>query len=103
MLVSNTNIAVDTALEKIGDRLKTDTGFQSGTVLRHGPILKPELKEKYGTQLDIEAVVERLGQNLQKQKLELETSRTKIKKEAETLHQAIAELERFEENAPRFL
>jgi len=97
LLVSNTNIAVDTALEKICDRLKTDSGFQSGAVLRHGPLLKPELKEKYRSQLDIEAVVARLSQKLYEKKTELETKREKIRMKFESCRQAVLELEKLEE------
>ena len=40
LIVSNTNIAVDTALEKISDRLNTESGFQLGAVIRFGPVIK---------------------------------------------------------------
>jgi hypothetical protein len=39
LLVSNTNIAVDTALEKVAEQLQNEPAFQAGAVLRHGPIL----------------------------------------------------------------
>jgi hypothetical protein len=64
LVVSNTNVAVDTALEKIGDRLRTDTGFQQGAILRYGPVVKPELEEKYKGQVVVDEVVARLGRNL---------------------------------------
>lgn len=47
LIVSNTNIAVDTALERIAGRLEREPEFYEGTVLRHGPIVKDELKHKY--------------------------------------------------------
>jgi hypothetical protein len=59
LLVSNTNIAVDTALEKVAERLKTTQGFQQGAVLRHGPIVKHELDRDYGDRVEIEKVVNR--------------------------------------------
>ncbi len=59
LLVSNTNIAVDTALERIGDRLCTLPEFHEAAVLRFGPIVSDTLKAKYQSQVDINSVVER--------------------------------------------
>ena len=97
LLVSNTNVAVDTALEMICERLKTDIGFQQGAVLRHGPILKPELMRDYGNNVQIEKIVSRLGERLQKEKTNLEVNRAKIQKEAAVFREAIANWEAFDE------
>ena len=59
LLVSNTNIAVDTALERIGDRLSTLPEFHEAAVLRFGPIVSDTLRAKYQAQVDIDSVVER--------------------------------------------
>ena len=97
LLVSNTNVAVDTALEMICKRLKTDIGFQQGAVLRHGPILKPELMRDYGDNVQIEKIVSRLGERLQKEKTNLEVNRAKIQKDAAVFREAIANWEAFDE------
>jgi len=97
LVVSNTNVAVDTALEKIGDRLRTDAGFQKGTVLRYGPVVKPELEQKYKGQVVVDEVIARLGRNLQADKVALETERVKVEAQAVPLRQAIRELEQLEE------
>jgi len=59
LLVSNTNIAVDTALERIGDRLCTLPEFHEAAVLRFGPIVSNTLRAKYLSQVQIDSVVER--------------------------------------------
>src|SRR3989304_59850 len=66
LLVSNTNIAVDTALERIGDRLCTFPEFHEAAVLRFGPIVSDTLKAKYQSQVDINSVVERHSASLVK-------------------------------------
>jgi len=97
LLVSNTNVAVDTALEMICERLKTDIGFQQGAVLRHGPISKPEFVKDYGDNVQIEKIVSRLGERLQKEKTNLEVNRAKIQKEATVFREAIANWEALDE------
>lgn len=97
LLVSNTNVAVDTALEMIAERLKGDTGFQQGAVLRHGPISKPELKQRYGDRVEIEAVVNRLGENLHKEKVSFEVNRTKKEEEATSIREAIKNWKKLDE------
>ncbi|HUU18197.1 MAG TPA: AAA domain-containing protein [Sedimentisphaerales bacterium] len=82
LLVSNTNIAVDTALEKIAERLKSDEGFQKGLVLRHGPIVKYELDRDYGDRVEIEKVVSRLGERLTQQKSELESKKNAVQNQS---------------------
>jgi hypothetical protein len=67
LLVSNTNIAVDTAMEKIAERLKTEPEFQTGAVLRFGPVVKEELRQKFGDQVILDNVVARLSQSLQQE------------------------------------
>jgi hypothetical protein len=71
LLVSNTNIAVDTALEMLAQRLEDDEGFQNGAVLREGLVAKPELRSRFGDCVILDEVVKRLGQPLwvEKEKL----------------------------------
>jgi ribosomal protein L37AE/L43A len=88
LLVSNTNVAVDTALEMI---------CEQGTVLRHGPISKPELVKDYGDNVQIEKIVSRLGERFQKEKTNLEINRAKIQKEATVFREAIANWEALDE------
>ncbi len=71
LLVSNTNIAVDTALERVASRLKGEPEFYEGLVLRIGPIVKEELRAAYGKQIDLAEVVARLGGPLIKERAEL--------------------------------
>lgn len=71
LLVSNTNIAVDTALERVAARLKGEPEFYEGLVLRVGPIVKEELRAAYGKQIDLAEVVARLGEPLMKERMEL--------------------------------
>jgi len=97
LVVSNTNVAVDTAMEKIGDRLKSDTGFRQGSVLRYGPVVKTELEEMYKNQVVLDNVVARLGKALQTEKASLEASRAKVEARAAGLREAIRELEQQQE------
>lgn len=59
LVVSNTNIAVDTALERIADRLAPLPEFNEAAVLRFGQIASETLKAKYGSHVDIDKAVER--------------------------------------------
>lgn len=68
LLVSNTNIAVDTVLEKVAERLKGEPEFHQGLVIRQGPVVKEELRRRFGPQVILEDVVARLGQTLQQEK-----------------------------------
>lgn len=100
LVVSNTNVAVDTALQKIADRLRSakDKGYERGTVLRYGPIVKPELKqEKYTEKVCIDKVVARLGRKLQAEKQSLEADRAKQEVKAAPLRRWMRELQEFDE------
>ena len=48
LLISNTNLAVDTALERCLDRFKLVSPISEGLMLRLGNPVKPEIKDKYG-------------------------------------------------------
>lgn len=101
LLVSNTNIAVDTALEKVAERLKTDQGFQQGAILRHGPIVKHELQRDYGDRVEIEKVLNRLGERLAQQKAKLESEKKAFEQELTIYKDAIDKWSRLEESQSR--
>ena len=61
LLVSNTNIAVDTALERVSERLCGETDFHQGLVIRHGPVVKEELRQRFGRQVILGEILARLG------------------------------------------
>jgi chaperonin cofactor prefoldin len=100
LIVSNTNIAVDTALEKIGERLKGDPDFQSGAILRFGPVVKEELRRKFGKQVILDDVVARLSEGLLHQLSECRMEAERVSRAADRLakmieaHEAVAKIER---------
>ena len=59
LLVSNTNLAVDAALEKVLRLLRNEPDFRLGAVVRHGPIVKKELA-KFASNVFLDDIVERL-------------------------------------------
>jgi ssDNA-binding Zn-finger/Zn-ribbon topoisomerase 1 len=75
LLLSNTNVAVDTALEQVCGQLKDDSGFDRGLVLRYGRIKKPELERNFGDYVDIDRVIGRLGQDLRSRRERLALER----------------------------
>ncbi|HNO78104.1 MAG TPA: AAA domain-containing protein [Phycisphaerae bacterium] len=91
LLVSSSNIAVDTALEKIADRLKSDEGFQSGSVIRFGPDVKEELAQKYGDQVVLEKVVARLSKSSQQELAVVQSEAATVARDADHLRTAIAQ------------
>lgn len=95
LLVSNTNIAVDTALEKVAERLKGEPAFYSGLVIRHGPVVKEELRQRFGPQVILEEIVARLGQTLRQEREELLREATPLEKEERMLNIALRDLERL--------
>ncbi len=71
LLVSNTNIAVDTALERVAERLKGEPEFHQGLVIRQGPVVKKELRQRFGPQVILEEIVARLGEGLRHERNDL--------------------------------
>lgn len=58
LLVSNTNIAVDTALEKVCCGFETDArDLEVGRVLRFGTVVKPELADQFGDDIDVDKII----------------------------------------------
>ena len=58
LLVSNTNLAIDTALERCLDRFSEVEELAGGEMLRLGTIVKPELIEKYAPKIDLDTLFE---------------------------------------------
>jgi hypothetical protein len=101
LVVSNTNIAVDTALEKICERLKHDEGFLTGGVVRYGPIVKDELKKRFEDKVSIDRIVERLGRNLTLEKTDLEEAMNEEKDRETSLRKSMEEIQQLEDERKR--
>lgn len=105
LLTSNTNLAVDTLLQKLCDVLSEtkDEGFREGAVIRNGSVVKEELRRQYGQFVVLEEVVARLSANLVEEKDELEGKKRGYEV---TLHElgvvldTFKELHDLEENLP---
>ena len=90
LLVSNTNIAVDTALERIGDRLCTLPEFHEAAVLRFGPITSDTLRAKYDTQVDLDRVVERHSAALVERQHAIKLEAAQAQETVERLEEALS-------------
>lgn len=95
LLVSNTNIAVDTALERVAERLKGEPDFHQGLVIRQGPVVKEELRRRFGPQVILEQIVARLGQALAEEKDALQREAAPLEAEERSLLSALTKLERL--------
>jgi len=95
LLVSNTNIAVDTALERVAERLKGEPDFHQGLVIRQGPVVKEELRRRFGPQVILEEVVARLGQRLRREREEHAREAMSVENEERSLLAALRVLERL--------
>jgi len=60
LLISNTNLAVDTALERCLDRYKLVDPISEGLMLRLGTPVKPEIKDKYGPLIDLDEILRKI-------------------------------------------
>jgi len=58
LLVSNTNLAIDTALERCLDRFSDVKELNGGEMLRLGTMVKPELMKKYSSKIDLDTIFE---------------------------------------------
>ena len=58
LLVSNTNLAIDTALERCLDRFSDVKELNGGEMLRLGTMVKPELIKKYSARIDLDTLFE---------------------------------------------
>ncbi len=95
LLVSNTNIAVDTALERVAERLKGEPEFHQGLVIRQGPVVKEELRQRFGPQVILEEIVARLGESLRREKGQLAREAAPLEAEERSLVAALKDLERL--------
>lgn len=95
LLVSNTNIAVDTALEKVAERLKGEPAFHQGLVIRHGPVVKEELRKRFGPQVMLEAIVARLGDALRSDRNQLAIDKVALESEERALVGALKAFEQL--------
>lgn len=93
LLVSNTNIAVDTALERVAERLKGEADFHQGLVIRHGPLVKEELRLRFGPQVILEEIIARLGEGLKSEKDALTREAVPLETEERSLAAALQDLE----------
>ncbi|HEX9639800.1 MAG TPA: AAA domain-containing protein, partial [Candidatus Krumholzibacteria bacterium] len=96
LLVSNTNIAVDTALERVAERLKGEPEFHQGLVIRQGPVVKEELRQRFGPQVILEEIVARLGAALRREKDQLAREAAPLETEERSLLAALKDLEQLE-------
>jgi ssDNA-binding Zn-finger/Zn-ribbon topoisomerase 1 len=96
LLVSNTNIAVDTALERVAERLKGEPEFHQGLVIRHGPVVKAELRQRFGRQVIPEEIVARLGEALRHEKDLLVREVAPLETEERALLAALKDLDQLE-------
>src|SRR5690606_35534627 len=97
LLVSNTNIAVDTALERVAERLKGETDFHQGLVIRQGPVVKEELRRRFGPQVILEQIIARLGEALTKEKEALQREAVPLETEERSLLAALTKQEQLTE------
>ncbi len=95
LLVSNTNIAVDTALERVAERLKGEPDFHQGLVLRQGPAVKKELLKKFEEQVVLEKIVVRLSESLQREKANLASEATSLQAEERSDVAMVEQIERL--------
>ena len=85
LLVSHTNVAVDTALEQVAERLCGEAAFDRGLVLRRGPIVREELRGRFGSQINPGKVAARLNAPLQHERKALEREAVDLKAEDRSL------------------
>lgn len=97
LLVSNTNIAVDTALERVCERLEQQPEFDHGLVVRLGPAVKDELRRRYGPQVILEEVVARLGKALRQEMEHLSAEAEKLGAERASLIEALSRFQLLRE------
>jgi hypothetical protein len=92
LLVSNTNVAVDTALERVAERLKGEPDFHQGLVIRQGPVVKEELRRSFGPQVILEEIVARLGESLRREKEQLAREAAPLEAEGRSLLAALKDI-----------
>lgn len=101
LVVSNTNIAVDTALERVAKRLKNTPEFDQGSVIRLGTIVKEELRNRFGEKVALERVVARLSDELQQKKDACRAELSNLEGEREVLLTQQEALRQYEQTCTR--
>lgn len=99
LLVSNTNLAIDTALERCLDRFGDVKELSGGEMLRLGTIVKPELIKKYSSKIDLDALVEKEVIPLRKTIESLSRELSKKKNKISDLQEIQREYERHLEKS----
>ncbi len=95
LLVSNTNIAVDTALERVSERLKGEPDFHQGLVIRRGPVVKEELRRRFGPEVILDEIVARLGEPLRREREELTCEAALLEAEDRSLVATLKNIDRL--------
>ena len=93
LLVSHTNVAVDTALEQVAERLCSEAAFDRGLVLRRGPIVREELRRRFGSQIVPQKVAARRSAPLRQERKALEREGVDLKAESRSLTAARRDVE----------
>lgn len=99
LLVSNTNFAVDTALEMVFKLLRYEEKFRLGAVVRYGPIVRKELA-RFASNVFLDSIVKRLCVQTQKPRRkthftkwqQLETPIQALEKELEVVREDVISL-----------
>ena len=79
LLVSNTNLALDTALEKCIDRLGKVTKIDEGVMLRLGSMVKGELIRKYDSKIELDKVYEKKSEPIKQEVVKISNNLQKLK------------------------
>jgi hypothetical protein len=79
LLVSNTNLALDTALEKCIDRLGKVTEIDEGVMLRLGSMVKGELIRKYDSKIELDKVYEKKSEPIKREVVKISSNLQKLK------------------------
>jgi len=95
LLVSNTNIAVDTALERVAERLEKEDDFDQGLVIRYGSVVKKELRQNFGSKVILKDVVSRIGAPLLKEQEALMHKEVSLKNEKGPLYSLVKDAEQL--------
>ena len=89
LLVSNTNLALDTALERCLDRYADSQEMGDGLMLRLGTMVKAELISKYSKKIDLDNLAEKasapLRKRIEKTSIEIQKSKNRLSDLTENL------------------
>lgn len=102
LLISNTNLAVDTALERCLDRFKLVSPISEGLMLRIGNPVKPEIKDKYGSLIDLDEILRKIVSPIQDEIINCSSQLQNLKDKTEDLESAKTEF-RTHANATKIL